>query len=304
MLWREGREWRLRIAGEPDAAVDLEAHDPDRRARTLSHDGVERALVCLSHPLGIEALAPEEAEPLLAAHNAGVLDLGGPFGAWGAVGLDPLRPASVDELLDRGAVGVSLPATALETPAAVAGLAALLDRLDARSAPLFVHPGAAPRGRPEAERAARRGSPAHRGAGAEHAPPPWWPALTRYVAEMNAAWHAFLAAGRPRHPRLRVMFAALAGAAPLHLERLAARGGSVELALDPNTFYDTSSYGAQAVDSMARIVGLGQLVYGSDRPVIEPARGPTANLAGPSGSRADDNAFRTTNPTRLLRGSP
>jgi len=303
MLWREGREWRLRIAGEPDAAVDLAAHDPGRRAQTLEEDGVERALVCLSHPLGIEALAPEEAEPLLAAHNTGVIELGGSFGAWGAVALHPLRVSAADELLDRGAVGISLPATALETPAAVARLAPLLDRLEARSAPLFVHPGAAARGRAEADDAARRGSAAPRGTRGEHAPPPWWPALTRYVAEMNAAWHAFLAAGRPHHPRLRVMFAAFAGGAPLHLERLAARGGPVALALDPSTFYDTSSYGAQAVDSMARIVGPGQLVYGSDRPVIEPARGPAANPAGPSSTRGDDNAFRTTNPGRLLRGS-
>ena len=303
MLWREEREWRLRIAGEPDAAVDLQAHDPARRAQTLEEDGVERALVCLSHPLGIEALSPEEAEPLLAAHNAGVLELGVPFGAWGAVGLDPLRPASVDELLDRGAVGISLPATALETPAAVADLAPLLNRLDSRSTPLFVHPGAASRGRAEADDAARRGLAAHRGAGAEHVPPPWWPALTRYVAEMNAAWHAFLAAGRPRHPRLRVVFAMLAGGAPLHLERLAARNGPTELALDPNTFYDTSSYGARATESMARIVGPDQLVYGSDRPVIEPIQAPAADLGAASSTHADDDAMRTANPVRLLRGS-
>jgi hypothetical protein len=41
---------------------------------------------------------------------------------------------------------------------------------------------------------------------------------------------------------------------------------------DPRTFYDTSSYGRAMVDAMARWVGDAQLVYGSDRPVVEPVR--------------------------------
>ena len=55
--------------------------------------------------------------------------------------------------------------------------------------------------------------------------PHWWPALTDYVAQMQAAWFAFLHAGRRAHPRLRVLFAMLAGGAPLQLERYAARRG-------------------------------------------------------------------------------
>ena len=43
---------------------------------------------------------------------------------------------------------------------------------------------------------------------------------------MQAAWHAFAVWGRPAHPRLRVCFAMLAGLAPLHRERLVARGGA------------------------------------------------------------------------------
>jgi hypothetical protein len=39
---------------------------------------------------------------------------------------------------------------------------------------------------------------------------------------------------------------------------------------DPLLFYDTSSYGPAAVEAMARRVGAEQLVYGSDRPVVEP----------------------------------
>ncbi len=62
----------------------------------------------------------------------------------------------------------------------------------------------------------------------------------------------------------------LAGGAPLLAERLATRGGpEVDLA-DPAIFYDTSSYGPRMIETMARWVGPRQLVYGSDRPVVEP----------------------------------
>jgi hypothetical protein len=75
---------------------------------------------------------------------------------------------------------------------------------------------------------------------------------------------------RRAHPALRVVFAMLAGGAPLLGERLLARGGpSIDLR-DPLIFYDTSSFGPVAIESMARLVGPGQLVYGSDRPVVEP----------------------------------
>jgi 6-methylsalicylate decarboxylase len=39
---------------------------------------------------------------------------------------------------------------------------------------------------------------------------------------------------------------------------------------DPLTAFDTSSYGVRALDAMLRVVGVDRLVYGSDRPVIEP----------------------------------
>ena len=113
---------------------------------------------------------------------------------------------------------------------------------------------------------------------------------------MSAAWHAFLAVGRPAFPSLRVVFAMLAGLAPLQLERLAARGGPADRALDRMTFYDTSSYGPRAIDAMLRLVGVDQLVHGSDRPVIEPAD------VGPLGEAAC-RSLRERNPARLL-GAP
>ena len=62
----------------------------------------------------------------------------------------------------------------------------------------------------------------------------------------------------------------LGGLAPLHAERLAARGGPSVAVHDPLTFLDSSSYGPRAVDAMLRVVGVDRLLYGSDRPVVTP----------------------------------
>jgi predicted TIM-barrel fold metal-dependent hydrolase len=117
--------------------------------------------------------------------------------------------------------------------------------------------------------------------------------MTSYVAGMNAAWHAYAAWGRLSHPGLRVVFAMLAGGAPLHFERNAARGGPAEAVFDERLFYDTSSYGARALDAAVRIVGIDQLVYGSDRPVVHP---PGPDLLGEAAGEAMANA----NVRRLL----
>jgi 6-methylsalicylate decarboxylase len=113
---------------------------------------------------------------------------------------------------------------------------------------------------------------------------------------MNAAWHAFVAFGRPRHPRLRIVFAMLAGGAPLHSERLVARGGPAGATADERIFYDTSSYGVRAIDAVVRCTGVDQLVYGSDRPVVE------LGAAAPLGAAAQA-AMVGPNVSRLLGGS-
>jgi hypothetical protein len=169
------------------------------------------------------------------------------------VALDQPRADAVEDLLAAGAAGLSLPAGALATPRGLDRLGPLLERLERHGAPLFVHPGPAP-WRPMGW----TGSAA----------PAWWPALTAYVTQMHEAWHAWAAWGRDRHPLLTVVWAMLAGGAPLHAERLAARGGP-DVA-DPFSFYDVSSYGLRAVDAMAAAVGAQALVYGSDRPVVSP----------------------------------
>jgi hypothetical protein len=273
-----GADWVLELDGEPPFVLDLAGDDPARRAALVAADGLDRALVALSSPLGIEALPPDEAAPLLAAYAEGARALGPAFAAWGALAPAHAGPGDVDAVLDAGAVGLSLPAGALATPAGLEALGPLLEALERRGAPLLVHPGPAA-AHPE-------GAPA------------WWPVLTGYVAELAAARLAFAHRGRAAHPRLRVVFVALAGGVPLHVERLAARGGAAVAASiedDPGVFHDTSSYGPRAVRACADAVGWAQLVLGSDRPYAEPL--------APARDRLGGNEWDTlsrSGPARLL----
>ena len=176
----------------------------------MQHDGLDGALIALSSPLGIESLPTGEAEPLLDAYHEGVQALGAPFGWWGAVALDRPVPDAVDRLLAAGATGISMPAGALASPRGLDRVGPLLERVERHGAPLFVHPGPAP-WRPMAWTGSTF--------------PGWWPALTAYVTQQHEAWHAWMAWGRAQHPLLTVVWAMLAGGAPLHAERLATRGG-------------------------------------------------------------------------------
>ncbi len=257
---------------------------PSSAPRSSRREEIDRALVALSTALGIEALPAEEAVPLLEAHLLGLEALPDHFGGWGAVQLEAPDPTEVDATLARGCVGLSLPAAALADPGAFERLGPLLARLELHDAPLFIHPGPVA-GPGRAPHPAAAGSL-----------PPWWPALTDYVAQMQAAWFAFLHAGRRAHPRLRVLFAMLAGGAPLQLERFAARASAAIPAPDPLVFYDTSSYGPRMLKAMVGVVGSAQLVYGSDRPVV-----------GAPAPRRDDALGRellSTNPHRLLTREP
>jgi hypothetical protein len=269
MLVRGAEGWTLRLHGEPEAPLDLADHDPERRAALAAEDGLERVLIAPSAPLGIEALPAAEAEPLLAAYHDGAAALPAPFGAWAAVGLAAPDPDALAGLLDQGFAGACVSADGLDGQAGYERLGPVLETLARRDAPLLVHPGPA---------------------AAPAAAPGWWAALTDYVAAMQRAWYAFAAWGRPAHPSLRVCFVMLAGLAPLHRERLQARGGQV--ALDPGVFLDVSSYGVRAVDAVLREIGVDQLVFGSDRPVVA-----ARELALGDAVRT---ALRERNPARLL----
>lgn len=266
------RGWTLELAGEPDYEVDPRAHDPAERAEQVRQDGLDLALVSLSSPLGIESLAREEAEELLGAYHEGALGLPESFGAWAAACLTDVDPGALSRELDRGFVGLQLPATALIDDAGYENAGPLLEVLEDAGLPLLVHPGPV-------------------GSGSRGGQPSWWPAVVDYVQQMHAAWYAFRAHGRPRHPRLRVCFAMLAGLAPLHSERFAARSGERSV-VDQDAFLEISSYGTRAVDAVVRVLGIDVIVNGTDRPYTEPALldlGPAAL-----------HAIRTANALRLL----
>lgn len=271
MLLRRAEDWTVRLRGEPETPVDLADHDPERRAALVHADGLDRALVAPSVPLGIEALPTDEAEPLLDAYHAGVAALPDEFGAWAAVGLAEPDPVALAQLLDAGFVGACVAADALAGPDGFDRMGPVLETLERRGAPLFVHPGPAP-------------------AADQERMPVWWAALNDYVASMQAAWHAFAVWGREAHPTLRVCFAMLAGLAPLQRERLVARGGTA--ISDPHVFLDVSSYGGRVVDGVLREVGVDRLVEGSDRPVAEPIDLALGDAVGA--------ALRERNPARLL----
>ncbi len=238
---RPGGRTVLYCAGERPYVIDVEAEAVGARASIVTREGLDLALIALSSPIGIEALPRSEAIDLIDAHLQGVGRLGAPFAAWGPVALDRLDPDDVDELLARGCAGISLPAGALAGGRAAAAIGELLARVAARRVPLFLHPGPAPDGgRDLAQASASK--------------PPWWRALTDYVAQMQAAWLTFATAWRREHPELVVVFAMLAGGAPLLSERLATRGGPAVDLHDRSVFYDCSSYGPAAIgrDRVAR----------------------------------------------------
>ena len=261
---RDGRQFVVYVAGEAPSTVDLAGELPERRIALLERDGIDAALIAISSPLGIEALPREQAQELIDAHIAGLQAIGTPFGIWGPLALDGICAADVDAILARGCVGVSLPAGALAPPYALEGLADVLARIEQLGIPLFIHPGPGVGERPPET---------------SLNDPLWWPALTQYVSQMQAAWLSLQSVARRAYPHLRVVFAMLAGCAPLLTERLIARGGPRLEGTDQLPYYyDTSSYGPVAIDAMAQRVGLGQLLYGSDRPVVEPPSGVTATF--------------------------
>ncbi len=265
----------LHCPGELPCVINEAAESPAARHRLLEADRLEQAVVAISTPTGIEMLVPEVAAELIAAHLDGVLALGLPFRAWGPIPARAPEPAAVDAVLARGCVGISLPAGALADRSALEETLPALEHVQACGVPLFVHPGGCATREPCLQ------------------DPLWWTALTDYVSQMQAAWLTFGAFGRRELPRLRVLFGMLAGGAPLFAERLIARGGPAIELRDPLTSYDTSSYGPMMVEAMARCVGPAQLVYGSDRPVIEPV---------PTGREAElmTNATQLVAPARAF----
>jgi predicted TIM-barrel fold metal-dependent hydrolase len=155
-------------------------------------------------------------------------------------------------------------------------LAPRLDTLVQSGRFLFVHPGAAatPPGAPS------RGT-----------------SIVDYTAEMQAAYIAWLATGAARWPDLDVVFAILAGGAPIQLERMAARGVDQRSAMLPHIWFDTATYGRRALDLAMSTYGVEPMLFGSDMPVVDPL--PAIDVIRSFGEAVTD-AVLTTNPGRLL----
>jgi hypothetical protein len=217
---------RLELALEGAFEVDLRAHELDVRLDALDRDGVDLAIVSLPPTL-------EPTPELLDAYHEGILELVRASGG-------RLAALATDGVLD-GFLGTCVSAEALLD---LDALVPVVDELSARGGFLFVHPGPA---------ASPRGAPA------------WWAAVVGYTAQMQAAYAAWLAGGVGRWPELPVVFAILAGGAPVQLDRLASRGGDVSAASHPSIYLDTASYGRAALAPCDPA----QLVYGSDAPVID-----------------------------------
>jgi hypothetical protein len=190
-----------------------------------------------------------------------------------AVADERLRPLAHAAALD-GFAGASIPAEALLDLDAIAPL---LDDLQQRSQLLFVHPGP--------------GTPAE---GA----PGWWCAVVDYTAQMQSAYAHWLWHGVERWPRLRVLFAILAGGAPFQLERLVARGGlQLRDVVAAEVYLDTSSYGPRALEFCMSVYGVERLVHGSDAPVLDASASIDAVRTF---GQAVTAALCDRNPTRLL----
>ncbi|MGH3023038.1 MAG: amidohydrolase family protein [Gaiellaceae bacterium] len=238
---------------------DERAHDLGQRVALLDRDGIDVAIVSLAPTLETEA-HPE----LCHAYHEGIEEVVSSAGG-------RLRAFAAGECLP-GFTGACVSAERL-----VAGLGELPTELVRAGQVLFVHPGP-PR-------------PAPSGA------PPWWAPVVDYTAQMQAAYFHWIAAGAEHHRDLQVVFAILAGGAPVQLERLHARGHDDRSAPDVGVHLDTASYGPRALALCLETLGADRLVYGSDVPVVDPR--PTLQAVAQLGEAVLDTVS-STNPARLF----
>jgi len=228
------------VLDEGRFAIARRQHDLAARLRLLDEDEIDAAVISLQSTLGTGDLSDGERDELEHAWIEGARDVvaasGGRLRAFA-----PSRYVS-------GFAGTSVDARDF---AELDRITALLDELERTATPLFVHPGAVTQAQPV---------------------PPWWTAVVDYTAQMHAAYFRWLAEGRARWPSLRVAFAILAGGAPFQLERLGQRGPATRAVLDTNVFFDVATYARRSIELCAETFGVAHLLYGSDRPVVEPAQ--------------------------------
>lgn len=234
-------------------------NDLDERLALLDRDGIDVAVISLAPTMETEG------EPdLQDAYHEGILEVVAAAGG-------RLKALAAGACLE-GFAGACVSAHAV-----LRGLDTLPGELAEAGQLMFVHPGP-PRPPPT-------GAPA------------WWTAVVDYTEQMQAAYFAWLENGVERYRDLNVVFAILAGGAPIQLERLGSRGGDPAAALHPRIHFDTASYGARALTLCVEAVGAAQLVYGSDRPVVDAA--PALNALATLGDGVLDTV-RSENPGRLF----
>ena len=267
------RGWTLHLEGRPPQPIDPAHHDVAVRLDHDRCDGVDGTWLALDPSL-------VDQPDLVTAWLDGVGRLAPHFRAWvpGGDDLDRLATRLAD-----GCVGVQLSATAVASPTGWERVEPLLAVAEAAGRPVLVHPGGST--------GLATGGPA----------PAWWGPVVDDVAQLQAAWWAWHAAGvRARFGSLRVVFAGGAGLAPVLHERRTASGGG-RLTVDPDLFVDTAGCGPQALDALVRVLGIDVLVAGSDRPHTEPLGSQVLDRAL---GDAATHAVRVANPARLLDGPP
>lgn len=242
-----------------DWDADLGDHTLEARLALLDRDEIDVALISCPPTLELDAELED-------AYHEGILEVVRSSGG-------RLMALACRSARD-GFAGACVPAWSI---AGLTELEPVLAELDRRGEVLFVHPG-----------------PAAVPAGA----PGWWPAVVDYTAQMQAAYAAWIATSADRWPNVRVVFAILAGGAPVQLERLASRGVDSRSIAFPNVFLDTASYGPRALELAFATYGVGQIVYGSDAPVIDSS--PTLQSVRGFGEAVAE-AVCAENPARLLR---
>ncbi len=278
---------RLELAYEPGGEIRSEYHDPAARIALLDACEVQTAVISLSTPIGIEALPQDEAAPLLDAYHGGIAEVvdrsGGRLRAFAAacVAAPDAGAADVRTRLDAGFAGLSLPSEALASPAGLDHCAPLLEALEQAGRPLFVHPGPAPWTRPDP---------------ADERLPAWWTPLAQYPAWSLRAFATWRALGAEAYPRLRVVFAIMAGGAPFLEGRWRTFTGLAG-GIDPNVFLDTASCQRLDLELALAAYGAEQVVLGTDVPVIDPA--PLLRSLGTLGPYVD-RAVAERNPARVL----
>jgi hypothetical protein len=151
----------------------------------------------------------------------------------------------------------------------------LLTALEQQRQLAFVHPAAAPPSQPA-----------------------WRTPGVAYTQQMLDAYAYWISTGPTRWPRLRVVFAGLAGGAAFHLERFARRGLDPRTPYPGNIWLETSSYGERALELSLQTFGPSRLVFGSDAPIdgVNAALDPIRSFGS-----AVENTLLVRNPLELLR---